>query len=45
MGGIKINRGLLNPFCKHTGNKNVSIVHRCPTRTISFYVQWTVKLG
>ena len=26
-------------------NKNVSIVHGCPTRTIIFYVKWTVKLG
>ena len=26
-------------------NKNVSSVHECPTRTIIFYVQWTVKLG
>ena len=25
-------------------NKNVSIVHRCPTCNIIFYVQWTVKL-
>ena len=26
-------------------NKNVFIVHGCPTRTIIFHVQWTVKLG
>ena len=27
------------------GNKNVSIVHGCPTRPIIFHVQWTMKLG
>ena len=26
-------------------NKNVSKVHGCPTHTIIFHVQWTVKLG
>ena len=26
-------------------NKNVSKVHGCPTRTIIFHVQWTVKFG
>ena len=26
-------------------NKNVSKVHRCPTHTIIFHVQWTMKLG
>ena len=37
---------LLNRFFSQIFiNKNVSLVHGCPTRTIIFYIQWTVKMG